>query len=768
MNVLYKMKRPPSWWRDNWREALPIGNGLHGALVYGNIAHERVILTHTRLWREGKTCDMPDVSDILPEMRKLILGGRMPEADAMLSNALKERGYAPHEAYPFPGLDLNIYLPLKDSFSGYERGLHLDKAEAYVKYDCGGEKIDRRAFVSRADDVVVIECHRDSVISMSVHIPDNTDDQSIKLPENPVFKISEDGVWYYFKADVDGVEHGAVARVQKAGGKLLIVAKMFTEGSHETEWKRLREYISKLPKSYDTLLKKHVCLHKKLFERCSFELDCKQQRNLSNEELLDIAFDKKLPCALAERMWAFGRYLFICAADESGNPVNLTGLWSGEYRALWAFNMANINLEMVYWHALGGKLRELVLPFFDYFDSAMDDFRENAKKLYGCRGIFLPAVTMPGCTRHVWLDPHITNWTAGAGWIAQHYYDYYIYTGDEQFLRERVIPFMKEAALFYMDFVMWNKDKWHVCPSISPENHTEFYKGVETKLDNGTQSSIDAAMDIAVIRELFLNLTDAAKHLEGGENPGSSKSVISDSELAEYRKMLDGAPEYQVNESGAPREWQNDDYPDNPKHRHQSHLYPMFPGFELARKDEKTDETYRKGGIERMTIGMEYQTSWSLVQNAHLMARVKDSELAFESLNRVSKTCIMRNLFTTHNDWRSSGLTLEMNSAPFQIDANIGFVSAVQEMLLYSDSERVDLLPALPKAWKKGRIGPLMTRCGAEIVIEWTEKDYVATISAVRNTTFMLYRPDGSSLRYILREGEVVKAFGERKLTGER
>ena len=746
------MRRPASWWNGNWREGTPLGNGLHGALIYGNIANEKIMLTHTRLWREGKNMSIPDVSDILPQMRALIFSGEVLKADRMINDALIHRGYAPHEAYPFPAADLNISLPAVKGFSKYKRTLDISTAQAFVEYQDGDDVIQRRSFVSRADDVVVVECHKNSVIHLSIHQPDLIN-QSEQLPENEC--IITEGEWQFFKTEISGIEHGAVLKVLR-GEKTLILLKIYTEGESSNKWYELKAEIEKLSPDYDHLLYSHIEAHQKLFNACQLSLeDDKCNRASSNEELLDAAYDTGLTNVLAERMWAYGRYLLISSTQLGGLPCNLTGLWSGEYRAFWSFNMANINLEMIYWQALSGGLEELMLPIFDYYDAGLEDMKENARKLYGCEGIFLPAVTMPGGIRHVCLSPHITNWTAGAGWIAQLYYDYYIYTRDMDFLVNRALPFMREAAKFYADFIIWKGEHWHVCPSVSPENHTKNYKGnsknlgdsnANNDLSDGTQSSIDATMDISVIKELFRHLIEI----------GGATELLPEDELADYRKILYGTPDYETNEWGAPREWLHKDFPDNDLHRHQSHLYPVFPGLELSRADSRTIEIYHKGAIRRMTVGLSWQTSWSLIQNAHTMARVKDGELAWESLSLITKSCVMRNLFTTHNDWRGSGIGLEFPMAPFQIDANIGWASAVQEMLLYSNTDRVDLLPALPKAWTKGSIGTMKTRCGVDVHITWDQSQNIgnALLCAIRETAFTLYYPDGNYEEFDQMAGE--------------
>jgi len=400
---------------------------------------------------------------------------------------------------------------------------------------------------------------------------------------------------------------------------------------------------------------------------------------------------------------------------------------------------------MTYWQVLPGRMTELMLPVFDYYEKNIDDMRENARKLYGCRGIYLPAVSTPGGLKIDCISSHIINWTAGAGWLAQHYYEYWAFTRDNDFLVNRAFPFLREVGAFYEDFLVWKDDKWHAYPSISPENRSSTYRGGE-EVDGMIQTSIDATMDIAIIREVFTHLIEL-----GGAAGATSK------EIDVWRRFLKGAPEYQSNESGAPREWLHEDFTDRDAHRHQSHLYPVFPGSELARSGEETLKSYREGGLRRMTIGLASQTSWSLTQNACLLARVGDGENALKCLSLVSRSTLMENLFTVHNDWRGMGICLKMARAPFQIDANMGWTAAVQEMLLFSNLDRIDILPALPEQWAKGSIGLLATRTGVDVAIEWDMKknNGKVELTAIRDVEFRLYLPDKCITEMVLTANQV-------------
>ena len=719
-------RQPAGWWNGQWREGLPLGDGFTGALVYGGAAHERIMLSHARCWRETRQPEMPDVSDVLPEMRRLILAGRVPEADAMLVSALRERGYDADTGYPFPICDIAIETPVVRGFRRYRRELDLASAQALVCYEDDGCEYRRRAFVSRADGVFVLELSAaraldDVRVELGVHRPDEVNARDIRLPGDA--ETVREGEYICYAARVDGDDLGAVARVKREERRLTVVAAVFPEGARTARWTELRARLDALPLDYDALMARHLPLWQALAGRCELRLeDGEFGPDATNEELLARAYEGECPNALAERMWEFGRYLLMSATAPGSLPCPLMGLWSGEYRAGWAFNMANINLEMIYWQALPGRMSELALPVFDYYDGMLPGMRENARRLFGCRGIVLTAVSGPGNGRTTCLAPHIVNWTGGAGWIAQLYYDYWLFTGDTDFRDARLIPFLREVALFYLDFVIWQGDAWHVVPSVSPENRTRNYRGQGDLLPESMQSAVDATMDVAIIREVFTEL------IELGAQRDAAEETL-------WRRMLDGAPAYQVNEGGGVREWNCPDFPDNEHHRHQSHVYPLFPGREHARSGSRM---FHIAEQRRLRMGLDSQTSWSLMLMACAMARARDADEALECLDLTARAMLMGNLFTVHNDWRGMGIGMDMGWAPFQIDANMGWTAAVQEMLLYSAPDCIELLPALPERWRTGAIGPLATRCGVEVELSWADGRAHAALHALRDARIRL------------------------------
>jgi alpha-L-fucosidase 2 len=472
----------------------------------------------------------------------------------------------------------------------------------------------------------------------------------------------------------------------------------------------------------------------------SINLNASGKNNTPNEYLLLDAYQNPASTELIQKLFEYGRYLLISSSRKGGYPANLQGIWNGDYRPPWSSLYGiNENLEMNYWQALPGNLKESMMAFYDYFDAHMDEFRYNAKQLWGCRGIYIPPFMSPESGIMRMTNPHVVNWTDAAGWLASFYYDYYLFTGDEDFLKNRAVPFIKEVALFYEDYIVVGENgKNMFFPSQSPENQPldKIVIDPSTGQQKKIKVQINSTISVAVSKEVFSNLVSACKIL------GIDKDGVK-----RWEKILAKMPEYQINEDGAMCEWLHPDFKDNYEHRHESHIYPLFPGHEIT--EESSPELFEacKVAIEkRLTIGLQSQTGWSLAHMANVDARLGDGEGALEALNILTRCCLSKNFFTYHNDWRDMGATLPIvwgRTAPFQMDANFGIAAAVTEMLCGSDANMIRILPALPENWSKGEFNDILTRAGVKVSVHWNmdKKEIDISLVAERNTTFDLKFP---------------------------
>lgn len=719
---------------DRWDEAIPVGNGTIGGLIFGNPLKEVIATTHEELF-----LPMPENSDSRPyngykyldETRRLLHEHKFKEATMYYLKGVSEEG-APFNTIvwtnPFEtAAEVHIDTVGEYEISDYSQKLNFATGESVVSFRMNGELLTRKCFVSRSRDIMVMSITKEGApVSVDISLTTNEGAHHI---EEPKIVLDDDNLSLYVTHSEDESGYLATIKAIKDGKGIPV----YDNSIHATDfneiivlytlapWKarieackvKLVRILDMINTSYSGLFKEHEVIHRELFERVkiSFSDDDKEY---TNDELRNECSDNYVSEKLFERMTDYGRYLEISSFGKL--PPNLQGVWSGNPNPPWSSDYTlDENIQMMMWQIMPGNLPKFALTYFDWLEGFVDAFRENAKAYYNCRGIFAAArVSSDGIHRHFCDQWPMVFWISGAGWLSQVYEDYYEYTLDENVLM-RGVKFWKEVVLFYEDFLKPDENgKLEFAPSYSPEN---------TPLGNDSPTAINATMDVAIAREVYTNLINACRTLN-----------IEEENIPTWEHELSLLPDYAVNEDGALKEWAPEYLKDDYHHRHSSHLYVVFPGHE-ALKDGNEDllKACHRATELRLIDGVDAISGWGLAHLANICARLKDGELWYRAMNRLIQVFTLENLFTGHNE-----------HSLFQMDANLGITAAVYEMIAHSEMGYVEILPVLTDKLPSIRVNGLCLRGNAEIV-ELVKKEASFRVT-VKNNGF-------ENLRIICPEG---------------
>lgn len=708
---------------ENWEQALLTGNGTMGAMVIGQPVDETVILSHAALYlpqkRSGKTYIQRGK---LEEIKQLLVAGKYKEAAAVPADLREKEGFTDQRDPFIPAFDLKITQGASN-INHYQRSVNFDTGEASVKWEDQLGKYERKVFVSRADSLIVLRIRSKEKISCSLNFEQRpaTWDQMKFIQEGvkEIHSVVDSNLLIFsneFKNQYPGSLTGYVGvgrLIQQGGthqtqdGKLMItnadevVLLIRIKPAYNNVGQVLNQLKNEmmtmvLPSKakefsiYASLLQRHTAIHGVMFNRVKLDLGgTEEERNLDSEQLIQRGDQEGSP-ALIERTFDAGRYNILSATGVL--PPNLQGLWSGTWTSPWSsgFTMDG-NLPTAMSVVLPGNLPELMKSFFDYHEKMLPEYRKEAFNLYGTHGIHIPAqLTTRGAETDFGSTWCLTFWTGAAGWAANAFNDYYQYTGDQTFLRQHAYPFMKEAALFYEEFLTRKSNgKLVFLPSYSPENNP---LGIEA------QATINATMDVMIAKQLLRNCINAAQKLHTDPD-----------KIKRWKTMLNQMPVYEVNEDGAIKEWLWPGLKDNYSHRHSSQLYGLYDGtdpdfianpalLQAARVliDKKMDFRKAEGGGE-MAFG--------LVHLGAAAAHAGDAVAAAQLLGWLSTKYWTKGMGSYHN---VKGL--------FNTDISGGLPYLVTQMLCSSMPGRIVILPALPKNWSKGEVNGLLLR--GQITVE--------------------------------------------------